>query len=341
MRLGIAIPRATSITASWTTIHLARAALARGHRVRFIEPWDFEVESRGKLVGRAFAFDHDGLSADRMVRMLHHRSADRRFIDLEQLDMLLLRVAPLSLGVLTFARLLRDRGVPVINDPDGAIAVSHKAWLAALTGLPTPLTLVTRSRAAAHVFAEQARNGVVVKPARGSGGRGVNRVKPRDYRSLDRSFDDAHHRGDGFVVLQEYLAEARFGEKRLLWLDGELIGGYLRRRAPGEFRHNLSQGGTVEALTITDANRNMAAHLTAPLLAAGIRLAGLDVIGNHLTEVNVLNPGGTFHAERVSGLTLADSVIARFEEHPRFAGEDHELAASPDQEAGPRPGAAG
>ncbi len=314
MRVGIAIPRAASITPTWTTIHLARAALDRGHRVRFVEPWDFEVDPTGRLVARAHAFDAGGLSADQMVESLQERTADRRFVDLAQLDLLLMRVAPLSMAVITFGRLVKRLGVPVVNDPDGMVTVAHKAWLASIPDLPTPATLVTRSRGAARLFAEQRRHGVVVKPARGSGGHGITRVRRRDDRGLDRAFDAAKARGDGYVVVQDYLPQASQGEKRLLWLDGDLIGGYLRHRAPGDFRHNLRQGGQAEALTLTDADRAMAARISPHLIAAGIRFAGLDVIGDYLTEVNALNPGGTFHVHRLTGNTLADTVLARLEQ---------------------------
>ncbi|MBN2800916.1 MAG: hypothetical protein JXX28_17395 [Deltaproteobacteria bacterium] len=335
MRLGIAIPRATAITATWTTIHLARTALARGHSVRFIEPWDYEVDQHARVIARAHSFDPGEISAEEMVSALHQRRAQRRFVDLSQIDILLLRVAPLSLGILTFASLIRDRGVSVINDPDGVMAVSHKSWLAALPGVPTPLTLVTRSRAAAHVFVEELRSGAVVKPARGSGGRGVARVRPRSDYGLDRAFDDARLRGDGFVVLQEYVEEADAGEKRLMWLDGKLIGGYLRTRAPGDFRHNLTRGGNAEALTITDADRALLAPLSPHLIGAGIRLAGLDVIGSKITEVNVLNPGGTFHADRLGGPSLANQILARLEAAPFYSGDPHGHAPPPEPKADP------
>jgi len=316
VRLGFAITRASSVHSTWTTLHLARAALARGHRVRFIEPWDFEVDPRGQLVARAHTFDEPQISADEMAEALTRRTAGRRFVDVTQLDVLMLRVAPLTTSVITFAQLAAARGLCVVNDPHGVVAVSHKAWLASIADLPTPATLVTRSRGAAHVFAEQRRNGVVVKPARGSGGRAVSLVRRGDALALDHAFDEARQRGDGYVVVQSYLSAAAHGEKRLVWLDGQLLGGYLRRRAPGEFRHNLKRGGIAEAAEITDTDQAIAARLSPHLLRVGVRLAGLDVIGEHVIEVNALNPGGAYHVDRLTGSNLADVIITRIESPP-------------------------
>jgi len=326
MRIGIAIHRAASLDASWTTVHLAQAALERGHLLRFIERQGFELDPSGRLVARALIFDQAPASPEDLAAALARGNAPRRSIDVERLDLLMLRQAPLDPAVLTFATLARDRGVRVVNDPEGASRVSSKAWLAAQPGVPTPPTLVTRSLGTAGIFHGQERHGVVIKPVRGSGGRAVSFVRHRDSRALVRAFEAAREVGDGYVVLQSYLPQAEDGEKRLLWLDGEIVGGYLRRRAPGDFRHNLKRGGTAALAQITDQERSLVNRLSPLLLATGVRFAGLDVIGASITEINALNPGGTVHADRLSGSRLADLVIARLEDQapasPLFAEID-------------------
>ena len=315
MRIAFAITRAAAIGGTWTTASLAQVALSRGHSVRFVEPWDYEVDIRGRLIARSHAFDHPS-SAERLAHLLASRKAPRRYVDLERIDLLVLRASPLDLAVLSFAQLVKDRGVRVVNDPGGLLRVSHKGWLASMPGVRIPETLVTRSRASAHLFASAQYDGVIVKPARGSGGRDVARVEHGETAALDFAFDRARERGDGYVVIQRYLTEADGGEKRLMWLDGEIIGGYLRKRAPGEFRHNLKRGGLAEPTEITDEDRAAVGLVTPHLQAAGIRLAGLDVIGAYLTEVNTLNPGGAFHADRTSGSRLSERILDRLIQPP-------------------------
>jgi len=310
VRIGFAITRAASVESSWTTIGLASAALRRGWEVRFIEPWDFEVDPEGRLLARCHAFSSP-VEPEPMAEALASRQASRRFVNLPQLDLLLLRAAPLSTRILTFASLAQERGVRVVNDPAGLLRVTHKAWLAAQTGVSSPPTLVTRSRAALALFHESQPDGIIVKPARGSGGRGVSHLQPDQADALDEAFDNAKKIGDGYVVAQQYLSAAKHGEKRLLWLDGKVIGGYLRRRAPGEFRHNLKQGGLPTTTSITQTDQTLASSISPSLLAAGIRFAGLDVIGEHLIEVNALNPGGAFHADRLHGTNLAETIMGQ------------------------------
>jgi glutathione synthase len=319
VRIAFAISRAASVDETWTTVHLAREALARGWQVRFVEPWDFEVDPTGRIIARAHAFD-EACSADQLATGLATRQAERKYVELQRLDLLLLRAAPFDLSVLTFGALVKARGVPVFNDPEGLLRVTSKAWLASLAGVPIPPTLVTRSRASCHLFATQQPDGVVLKPARGSGGRQVSFVDGQDPDGIDVAFDEAREGGDGYVVAQAYLPAAEEGEKRLVLLDGSVIGGYLRRRAPGEFRHNLKRGGQAEPTDITAADRALGRTLAPHLLRAGIRLAGIDVIGDRVIEVNALNPGGAFHADRLTGTRLGALILDRLIQTPEENG---------------------
>lgn len=315
MRLGMVITRASSLDATWTTVALIHAALQLGHDVRVIERSDLEVDAGGRVVARAHAFEPPACSAERLAEDLRKRFARRCFVDVERLDVLLLRSAPLSSDLLTFAQIAKDRGVRVVNDPDGLARVSNKGWLASLPDVPTPATLVTRSVGAAAVFYRSQRSGVVIKPPRGSGGRDVVRVPAGQSATFEKVFS-ACRRAEAHVVVQAYLPAAERGEKRLLWLDGEILGGYLRTRAPGEFRHNLKRGAQASPIEVTEAERILLQPLRRHLTTIGIRFAGLDLIGEHLVEVNAVNPGGTFHTDRLTGSTHATTVISTLTQGP-------------------------
>jgi glutathione synthase len=319
MRLGFAISRAGSIEPTWTTAHIACKALERGHSVRFIEPWDFEVDPLGRLVARSHALDPtDGpLGTPALCDLLQRRQARRRFVELARLDALLLRCNPVDLAVLSFAQAAQQAGVVVLNDPGTLLRTSHKAFLAQLHGIPRPRTLITRSRATALSFAAE-EDRVVLKPARASGGRGIALVPGRAGAALDEAFEAARAIGDGYVVVQEYLPEAERGEKRLVWLDGQILGSYVRQRAAGEFRHNLKRGGVPEPGHPTPEDLKLLDALTPQLREHGIWFAGIDVIGGRVVEINTLNPGGLHLSQEFAERDLAEPIItslqARVEE---------------------------
>jgi glutathione synthase len=330
VRIGIVLSSAAAASVTHSTVHLAQAALEAGHLLRVLEPWDFEVDPRGRVRGRAHVFDEPLAEGDAgreaLVAALIGRAALRRNVEVDRLDVLLLRVNPLDEAVVTYAQLAQAAGVRVVNAPDTILRTSHKAWLATLTGVPVPRTVVTRSRATIERFASECEAGVVVKPARSCGGKGVSVARGRRRGQLDTAVDAAMRHGDGYVVVQEYLPEAADGEKRLLWHDGAFVGGYLRQRPPGEFRHNLKVGGTPHPCVLTESDHSLARALGPHLVRAGVWFAGVDVIGGRVVEVNTLNPGGIHYTEQLTRTVVARRLVASLAPSP---APSYSLSTSP------------
>jgi glutathione synthase len=317
VRIGIVITHAAAALPTHSTLHLAEAIVAAGHGLRIFEAADFEIDPRGRVRGRAFVVDgaaEDAPSREALARGLTQRALPRRSVEVDRLDALLLRNNPLDTAVLALAQIVAGRGVRVFNDPAHLLRASSKAWLATLPGVPRPPTLVTGSAAAAEMFASACNHGVVLKPARAGGGRGVS-VFPRRGRghAIEEAFALASQSGDGLVVVQAYVPEADAGEKRLAWLDGELIGAYRRMRADGELRHNLKHGARPEPSPIDAADRAVADALAPHLRDAGTWFAGIDVIGGMCVEVNTLNPGGLHWAGTFSGRPLGPLLVQSLE----------------------------
>ncbi|MEZ4320969.1 MAG: hypothetical protein R3F61_26055 [Myxococcota bacterium] len=328
MDVGVVIRSAASVTPTWTTAALVAAGCRQGHRVWVVEQRDLGVQDH-RVVGRAFRFDPGSIEPDAVSNTLLHRTSPRALIDLGRLRLLLLRCAPLDPTLLALALRVEDLGVRVVNRPAALARVSSKSWLASLD-LPTPITLVTRSRGTAHLFHQQYGD-IVIKPDRGSGGLGVRAVEAGDQDAFDEAFTQA--RGtSGLVVLQPRIHDPA-GERRLVVCDGQVLGGYIRHSAEGEFRHNLKQGAVPAPLEVTDADRALVSTIAPTLAAIGVRLAGLDVLGGQLVEVNAVNPGGTVHADALHGTRLADRVMRLLTVVEK---EPDGLASPPDQEAGHR-----
>lgn len=311
MRIGIAISRASSVEPTWTTAHIIQRAAERGHEVRLIEPWDFEIDVKGGVVARAWSIGPGARTREAICQGLRSRVTARCYVDLAGLDLLLLRVNPVDHAVMAFANLVEGLGVTVLSRPATLLKTSHKAYLATLSDVHRPRTMVSRSPGALRIFAESLgrRASVVVKPARSSGGRGVQWIRDVRSQALESAVLETRRLGDGYVVVQEYLPEAEAGEKRLVWLDGELLGGYLRRRAPGEFRHNLGRGGMPEPAVIEPVDLEIVSQLTPHLRKDGVWLAGLDVIGGRVVEVNTLNPGGVHLIQHFTGNDIATQMV--------------------------------
>jgi glutathione synthase len=108
------------------------------------------------------------------------------------------------------------------------------------------------------------------------------------------------------VIAQQYLPAVEHGNKRLFLLDAEIVGAVLRRPCADDFRI----GPPVAPAAIDDADRAIVAALRPHLLRHSIAIAGLDVIGGRLIEVNVTCPGGMHKTDALLGTQLSHTIVS-------------------------------
>src|ERR1019366_4862081 len=206
---------------------------------------------------------------------------------------------------------LRGRTL-VVNDPRGLRDANEKLYTMHFSDY-MPRTLVTSDRDRIHRFVAELGT-AVVKPLDGAGGSGVMVVSKTDRNS--RSIVDYITRdGMRHAMVQEYLEAVRAGDKRVLLLDGEVLGGINRVAREDDVRSNIHVGGRVEACEVTAGERAVVAHIAPRLAADGLVFVGLDFIGGKLTAVNVTSPTGIQELSRHVGRDVAERVIGWVERH--------------------------
>ena len=255
------------------------------------------------------------------------KNGRRETVLLEAGDVLLLRINPARdperaghhLAAFGMARLALRSGVTVLNEPDAIERVGHKLFLAELPDHVRPRQLVTSRWPELLAFAQCEAGPVVIKPLSGTRGDGVAKVDVRS-QGRERLLDAASALlGQGPVVIQEYLPAAPRGDTRVLMLEGRVLTVDGRRAAvrrvpqPGEFRSNVHLGGSAAAGEWTDEIA-MVVEAAGPVLReAGVFLAGLDVVGDKVVEVNAYAPGGFGDVESFEGVDFLGAVLDRVE----------------------------
>ena len=118
------------------------------------------------------------------------------------------------------------------------------------------------------------------------------------------------------IMAQRYIPEIVHGDKRVLVINGKPLP-YALARIPqnGETRGNLAAGGKGVAQDMSARDMEIAETLAPELMRRGIVLAGLDIIGDCLTEVNVTSPTGFQEIMKQKGLDVAALFIDAVEEH--------------------------
>jgi ribosomal protein S6--L-glutamate ligase len=202
---------------------------------------------------------------------------------------------------------LHARGVRVLNPPR-AVEVCVDKYMAtavlAADGLRVPATVVCQhADAALEAFAALGGD-VVVKPLFGSEGRGMVRVSDpemawRTFRTLERTAS--------VLYLQQFVRHPGW-DLRAFVLGGRVLTA-MRRRARGDWRTNVAQGGTAEPAALGPDEERLALRAAA---AVGAAVAGVDLLPGpdgewYVIEVNAV-PGWRALA-LVTGVDVAAAVV--------------------------------
>ncbi len=198
---------------------------------------------------------------------------------------------------LTYLLECASRFVPVVNSPAGVRNASEK-WAPILTQSPTPQTLVSASAQTILAFQKRKRVTLVIKRLDERGGRGILLLS-RHGAAAQTQIRHLTRGGRIPVAVQKFIKSPRGADKRVLILNGRILGVFEKRPPPGEFRSNLSLGGTAHPATLTSKEIRLVKRIIPWLKKLGLSVAGLDVMGGKLLEVNVTSPAGFTDLEAV------------------------------------------
>ncbi len=198
-------------------------------------------------------------------------------------------------------------GSLVVNNPQSLRDCNEKLF-ATLFPQCTPVTLVSRRPDILREFAKQQRD-IILKPLDGMGGSSIFRHREDD-PNLSVILETLTAHGTQQIMAQQYLPAIKDGDKRILMIDGEPVPYCLARiPATGETRGNLAAGGRGEARPLTDKDRWIAAQVGPELRKRGLLFVGLDVIGEHLTEINVTSPTCIREIDNAFNTKIGDQLM--------------------------------
>ena len=234
---------------------------------------------------------------------------------LEELDVILMRKDPPFDTEYIYATYILEqaeaRGALVVNRPRALRDANEKLFTAWFPQC-TPPTLVSRRHADLLNFLER-EGDIILKPLGGMGGASIFRVRKGDPNTMVilETLTDHQRR---YTMAQRFLPEIRNGDKRILVIDGVPVPWALARMPrPGETRGNLAAGGTAQGVALSDRDRWIVAQVAPRLREMGILFAGLDVIGDHLTEINVTSPTCIRELDALYDLDIAGELMDAIE----------------------------
>jgi len=205
----------------------------------------------------------------------------------------------------------KQSGALIMNDPQALRNMNEKVFTAWFPDC-APTTLITRSMDEMRGFLAE-HGHVVIKPLDGMGGRSIFVIRDGD-KNANVVFETLTDYGQQFAMAQTYIPEISLGDKRILLMDGEPVPHALARiPSADDNRGNLVMGAAGEARELTERDRWICSQVGPVLKERGVIFAGIDVIGDFMTEVNVTSPTGIRELDRAFELNIAGVLFDAIE----------------------------
>lgn len=243
-------------------------------------------------------------------------------IDLSSLDVILMRKDPPFdieyINTTYILQLAEQHGSLIVNKAASLRDNNEKMFIAQFPQCCTPF-LVSRNKNRLREFVQQRfqaeQQDVILKPLDGMGGASIYRVNPQD-PNLSVILETLSENESRTVMAQQFIPEIIHGDKRVLLVDGEAIPYALARiPASGETRGNLAAGGTGVGVELTKRDHWICQQIAPVLKQQGILFAGIDIIGDYLTEINITSPTCIRELDRIYSLDIAGDLMRCIEKY--------------------------
>lgn len=269
-----------------TTFAMMREAQRRGHTVAVCLPQDLVWQRGSQVTARVQDIVLTGDSTN------WFQAQPLRSAALTAFDAVLMRKDPPFDSEYFYATHLLEQaereGARVFNKPRALRDHPEKLAIMEFPQFIGP-TLVTRDPQDIQRFHAEHQD-IILKPLDGMGGMGIFRVGP-DGLNLGSITETLNRHGAQSVMVQKFLPEITEGDKRVLVIGGKPVPFCLARIPQGsEVRGNLAAGGKGVARPLSARDWEIAEALGPVLHSRGLLLAGVDVIGDCVTEINVTSP---------------------------------------------------
>ena len=200
--------------------------------------------------------------------------------------------------------LAKMSGAKVINDPSAIRNLNEKVSITMFPSV-TPPTLVTSNQCDLESFLNQQEK-IVVKPLDGMGGRSIFIVEKGE-PNTNTIFEEMTRNNSKTIMAQKYIPEIKDGDKRIHLVFGNHVDMALAR-VPSEKDHrgNLVMGAVGEVRKLTQRDIEICKTIGGTLLKGGVYFAGIDVIGDYLSEINITSPTGMREISKNSDVNVSD-----------------------------------
>ncbi len=277
-----------------STFILGLEAIKRGFELYFYSPSDLiyknnNVYAKAKILDLTFKNGKETFNYGKI-----------KVLKLSSLDVILMRQdPPFNMSYITATHILEKIASQtlILNNPFHVRNAPEKIFVTEFSKF-MPETLITRETNEIIKFKNKNKN-IIIKPLYGNGGEGVFYIKDND-SNFNVIIENFLSSNEEQFIIQSYIPEVKKGDKRIILIDGEVVGAINRIPAKNENRSNMHVGGKPIKTSLNKSDKLICKTISPHLKAKGLFFVGIDVIGDYLTEINVTSPTGIREINRLN-----------------------------------------
>jgi glutathione synthase len=293
---------------------LATTMKEQGIEVYLLFEKDFYVSNKAKNILKVYDFSGSFYEDGAYLKTFEVKNS--LDVELGVKDTVHMRIDPpfdtRYLRYLWMLRYYQVQGINVVNSPDGILKFNEK--LHAYTQKSSLESYVGSSIDGFMRFVELMKKDhqeLILKPLDLYQGYGVEKVSISD-TNLAARFEEKVKENNGAIVAQPFCEDVKNGEIRSLYFKGAELGSILKVPKSGEFLANIAQGAAFHAIDLTPEIKKECDEICAELMTEGVDWVAFDILGGHVSEINITCPGLLVEVSFAHKKNLGLEIIKHF-----------------------------
>ena len=288
-----------------STYLIIKEAISRGIKCFYNNPeWVFsDLKKVTKIKSKVYEIF---LKKD---NRLSYTIDNHKEINLDKFDVIFVRQdPPFNLQYISNTYLLDQLTKPlIINNPREIRNYPEKHIMMNFPEL-TPATLISSELESIIRFINK-HEVVVIKPAYGNGGLGIEKIKKdkKNLRNYIKNYINNFFKSP--IIVQKFLNNFDKGDKRIILINGKVKGAVLRLPKKNSIKANFHAGGSAIKTSLSLKEKLICKKLRKFLINNKLYFVGIDVIDGHLTEINITSPTGIQEINKLNGVKIEKDII--------------------------------
>jgi len=296
-----------------TSLMMAATMKARGVEVRLLFEKDFYLSNKMNPEFQVYDFAAEFYEDGCYLKKFELQKSE--LMTVERDDVIHMRIDPpfdtRYLRYLWMLRFYQEKGIRVVNSPDGILKFNEK-----LHAYAQPSSLATYVGSSVDEFLKFAdlmkkenHQELILKPLDLYQGIGVEKINILR-ADLKEKFQSKVSENNGPVVAQPFCKDVVKGEIRALYFKGIELGSILKVPKSGEFLANIAQGATFHPIQLSPKVKDECNRICNELLRDGVDFVAFDIMGDHVSEINITCPGLLVEVSFAHKKNLAEQVLS-------------------------------